>query len=285
MAATDQIDLRTISYGVSTTATYVSNANNDGGVLTIMDGTHSISMTLVGDYRHAHFAGATDSHGGTLVTLNAADDQPVFAAGETAQTGTFSEFADTTGSSASNPVPALAGSIHFTDIDLVDRPTATVTSQHVTWADHATDLTASLDPLAVAAIEHALSLQQAGNTNNGTIGWTYAIADDALDFLGEGQTLTVTSTITLDDHESKTDTATVTITVTGVNDAPAISLDHLVMIDNGGGRRRFRGSRSRTLTPCRPKHSPYRRRPQVRLPALLRRPTPARACWRTSIRR
>lgn len=234
MAATDELDLRTIGYGAHTTGTYVGDAS--GGVLTITDGTHSISMTLVGDYRHAHFAGASDGHGGTLVTLNADDDKPTFATGETSQAGSFTELSDTTGSSTSNPTPALTGTIHFTDIDLVDRPTATITSQSVTWADHSTDLSGSLSQAQIDAIEHALLLQQPGNTNNGAIGWTYAIADDALDFLGDQQTATVTSTITLNDHEGKTDTATVTITVTGANDTPVAVADtdlgHIVEAGN-----------------------------------------------------
>ena len=213
MTATDQIDLRNIGYGLNTSGTYVGDAS--GGVLTITDGTNSISMTLVGDYRHAHFAGASDGHSGTLVTLNADDDKPTFAAGETSQTGAFGELSDITGSSASNPAPALTGSVHFTDIDLVDRPTATISSQSVTWTDGATNLSGSLTQPEIDALEQALLLQQAGNTNNGAIGWTYAISDSALDFLGDGQTATVTSTIMLNDDEGKTDTATVTITITG----------------------------------------------------------------------
>ena len=238
MAATDEIDLRTIGYGLSTTGTYVSNANNDGGVLTITDGTHSISMTLVGDYRHAHFAGASDGHGGTLITLNAADSGPTFAAGETTQTGAFAELSDSTGASTSNPMPALTGSVHFTDIDLVDRPTATITSQTVTWTDHATNLSASLTEAQIDAFEHALLLQQSGNANNGAIAWTYTISDDALDFLAAGQTATVTSTITLDDHEGGKDTASVRITVTGANDGPVAVADtdigHIVEAGNDG---------------------------------------------------
>ena len=224
MAATDQLDLRTIGYGLNTTGTYVGDAS--GGVLTITDGLHSISMTLVGDYLHAHFAGASDGNGGTLVTLNADDDKPTFTVAETSQTGSLTEFSDTTGSSALNTALAVTGSVHFTDIDLVDRPTATITLQSVTWVDGVTDLTESLWQPEIDALEQALLLQQAGNTNNGAIGWTYAIADDALDFLGDGQTATVTSTLTLDDHEGKTDdTATVTITITGANDAPDAVLD------------------------------------------------------------
>jgi len=222
LEATDELDLRTISYGANTTATYVGNAT--GGVLTITDGPHSINITLVGDYLHAHFAGGSDQHGGTLITLNAVDDAPAFVAAEKAQAGVVTELADTTGSSVYDPSAPIGGTIHFADIDLTDRPKATITAQTVTWtaADHLTDLSSSLTPSEIAALEHALSLVQTNNTNSGAIGWSYSITDSALDFLAAGETATIISTVTLDDHEGGTDTATVTITVTGANDVASI---------------------------------------------------------------
>jgi len=216
LEATDELDLRTISYGANTTATYVGNAT--GGVLTITDGMNSISITLVGDYLHAHFAGGSDKHGGTLITLNAVDDAPAFVDAETAQTGVVTELWNTTGSSVHDPLSPISGSIHFADIDLTDRPEATITYQSVTWT--AADL--SLTQCQIDTLEQGLSLIQTCNTNNGAIGWSYSITDSALDFLSTGQTATIISTVTLDDHEGGTDTATVTITVTGANDAPKI---------------------------------------------------------------
>ncbi|MEO6841518.1 MAG: VCBS domain-containing protein [Bradyrhizobium sp.] len=218
LAATDQIDLSTIGFGPGTTGTY------SGGVLTITDGSHSISMTLTGDYSDAHFAGASDGHGGTLITLNANDDAPVFASADKAQTGAVTELADTTGSAASDPSPAAGGIIHFTDIDLTDRPTATIT-QSVTWTSGTTDLSLSLTPTEISALEHAFALTQSDNTNNGAIGWSYQISDSALDFLGAGETATVTSTVLLDDHQNGHDTATVTVTIAGANDAPVLAAD------------------------------------------------------------
>ncbi len=224
LAATDELDLRTIGYSAAgTSGTYVSNSNNDGGVLTITDGSKSISMTLVGDYRHAHFAGASDGHGGTLITLKAADDAPVFVAADKAQTATVTELSLTTNSSVQDPLSPVTGAIHFTDIDLTDRPAATITHQSVTWttADHLTVL--SLNDSQTNALEYALSLVQTNNTNSGAIGWSYSITDSALDFLADGQTATIVSTVTLNDNEGGTDTATVTITVTGTNDLPVIT--------------------------------------------------------------
>ena len=221
-ASTDKLDLSTIVYDAGTSATY----DPETGDLVVSDAhNHTITVKLTGDYSDAHFAGslASDGHGGTLITYNAVDDKPTFTAAETSQSAVVAEQSGLTGATATidQSTPA-SGTIHFTDVDLTDRPTATVTHQDVTWLDsnHSTQLT--LTPDEISALETALSLQQTGK-NNGTVGWSYSIADSTLDFLGQGQTATVVSTITLDDHQGKTDTAQVTITITGANDAPAIT--------------------------------------------------------------
>jgi fibronectin-binding autotransporter adhesin len=212
LTAGDQIDLSAIGYGPNTTGIY------SNGILTITDGMHSISMTLIGDYSNAHFAGSSDGHGGTLITLNASDDIPVFAVADKSESATVTELANTTGSSASNPSPAASGTLHFTDIDLTDRPTVTHIAQSVVLSDGTTTLSSS----EIQALEHAFSLTQPVNTNNGSLAWTYQISDSSLDFLSAGEKAIVTSTITLDDHHGGTDTATVTITVEGANDLPTI---------------------------------------------------------------
>jgi VCBS repeat-containing protein len=113
------------------------------------------------------------------------------------------------------------GTIHFTDVDLTDLPAAKITGQSVTWLD--TDGTTHLTLTGQdTALEQALTLQQTGK-NNGTVGWTYSVADSALDFLGENQTATVVSTITIEDSHHKTSTAQVTVTITGANDAPTLA--------------------------------------------------------------
>ncbi|MDI3561499.1 VCBS domain-containing protein [Bradyrhizobium sp. Arg816] len=226
LSANDKIDLTMIKWGLGTSAVYVANAADpaSGGVLTVTgDDGKSISLTLVGDYRNAHFAGS-DEGGHTLITIHADDDAPTFTTTDVAQlTASFSEQPDTTGSSSTiDPSPAATGSIDFKDIDLTDRPTVTKVDQHVTWLDGATDLTASLTPDETAALKSALTYQLTGK-NNGTVTWHYSIADNALDFLGQDQTAKVVSTITLADEYGKTTKADVTVTITGKNDAPTLS--------------------------------------------------------------
>jgi len=225
LATTDKIDLSSIDYGLGTSAVYVANKDaSTGGTLTITDAAgHHISLTLTGaDYSHTNFAGSNDGTNHTLITVAAADDAPAFTTEGATLSASFSELADTTGATTTyNPVPTATGSIAFTDIDLTDRPGAQITHQDVTWldTDHTTQLT--LTPTEVSALEAALSLQHTGN-NNGTVGWSYSIADGTLDFLAQDQTVTVVSTITLDDGHNKTDTTKVTVTITGANDAPTL---------------------------------------------------------------
>ncbi|BAM92692.1 conserved hypothetical protein [Bradyrhizobium oligotrophicum S58] len=220
LGVSDKIDLQTIAWSATTTATYDSKT----GVLTVTDGAgHSIDLTLVGDYTNAHFAGSRDANGGTLITLMADDAAPVIA--DPAQRGVIAETAKTTGSSDPHSV---GGTIHFTDVDLTDRPTASILTdvQSVTWtaADGHTDLSSHLTPGQITALEQALQLlSQSGNTNNGTVGWTYDIADGKLDFLGAGQTVTVTSTVTLTDHQGESATSTIVVTITGSNDQPVVT--------------------------------------------------------------
>lgn len=220
LSATDTIDLSTIKYGLGTSAVYVANADpSTGGVLTVTgDDGQTISLKLSGaDYSHAHFAGSNDA-GHTLITIHADDDAPAFTGGGVVA-GSVSEQANVTGDfSTLDAATPATGSIAFTDVDLTDLPTAKITGQLVTslGADH------TLTPDEIAALQDALTLQQTGK-NNGTVTWSYSIADGALDFLGQDQTAKVVSTITLDDHQGQKTTADVTITITGKNDAPTLA--------------------------------------------------------------
>lgn len=215
----DKIDLQTIKWSAATTATY----DSDTGVLTVVDGQgHSIALTLVGDFSDLHFAGSKDANGGTLITLIADDTAPVIT--DAGRPGAITEAAAQTG--ASDPQSA-SGSIHFADVDLTDRPTASIGTQSVTWtaSDQQTDLSNQLNSDQIAALEHALQLSQGGNANNGKIDWTYAIADGKLDFLGAGQTVMVTTTVQVDDHQGRMVASDIVITITGTNDLPVVTSD------------------------------------------------------------
>jgi hypothetical protein len=64
---TEQIDLRDISFGAGTTATFTEAANNLSGTLTVTSGAQTASLTLLGVYSTANFKLTSDGAGGTLI--------------------------------------------------------------------------------------------------------------------------------------------------------------------------------------------------------------------------
>ncbi|WP_375313361.1 hypothetical protein WHZ77_09070 [Bradyrhizobium sp. A5] len=76
----DSIDLGDILFsdGVTSLA-YAQNGDNSGGTLTVSDGTHTASLSLLGQYSAADFALSSDGHGGTLITDPAVAQQAQLA--------------------------------------------------------------------------------------------------------------------------------------------------------------------------------------------------------------
>ena len=92
LAVGDEIDLSAIDYKLAS-ATFVN------GVLEVTDGTHTVDLTLSGDFSKLYFAGTNDGSGGTLVTIKDTDDAPVIADADKSELKTISELTATTGSS------------------------------------------------------------------------------------------------------------------------------------------------------------------------------------------
>ena len=165
-----------------------------------------------------------DGKGGTAktdvtITVAGANDGPVIAPVNV--TGTVSDVAEVVNPSADAGLQQTSGSISFADVDLSDRPTASASF---------TSIAPGQGLILTEAQENALKAgftisAPAGNTNNGTVGWTYSVAESALDFLAAGEKVTLTYTITVDDGNGGKASTDVTITVTGANDAPVLSAD------------------------------------------------------------
>jgi hypothetical protein len=66
--AHDRIDLADIGFGANTTLAYALGADGSGGTLTVSDGAHTASLSLLGQYAAGNFALASNGAGGTLVT-------------------------------------------------------------------------------------------------------------------------------------------------------------------------------------------------------------------------
>ncbi len=171
-----------------------------------------------------------DGNGGTAsqdvtVTVHGSEDKPTIAA----TSNSFSELAGT-----NNPnTDSVGGTISFTDVDASDRPTVSAPFDHYSYiaADGTTALT--LTPAQQTDLEKALVIvPAASNTDNGSATWTYSVADKALDFLAQGETLTFTYIGTVDDHQTGgVVTQPITVTIHGTNDAPVIKLDGTYSLD------------------------------------------------------
>jgi VCBS repeat-containing protein len=151
------------------------------------------------------------------------NDAPRVVGGSSVLTGSIVELPLVTGSPATD---SASGVIAFADVDLNDRPTATIGTQSVTWQDATHDYTSELSASQIAGFRAALTIAaEVSNTNNGSIDWTYDIVDSELDFLAVGESITITSQVTIDDHNGGTVSPDVVVTLVGSNDAPVAIAD------------------------------------------------------------
>jgi VCBS repeat-containing protein len=165
-----------------------------------------------------------DGHGGTTsqlvtVTITGTNDVPTIVAGSTVATGAITELVNKTGSTDQDQV---SGTIAFKDVDLNDTHTVSQAAPGFTWSGGA--LTDAQKAALTAASTLTLVKTDSTGTGTGSVAWTYKVADSAIDFLAQGETLTVTFNVTVTDNHggSITQPLTVTIAGTGTNDTPVI---------------------------------------------------------------
>ncbi|WP_200927239.1 VCBS domain-containing protein, partial [Methylobacterium sp. Leaf88] len=117
-----------------------------------------------------------------------------------------------------------SGTLAFADADLSDHLTVSVAGQSLSYVTAAgVDLSASLTPDQIAALKAAFTMPTGDlGANKGSATWTYAIADTALDFIGQNDALKLVTTVVADDGHGGSAQQAVTITLKGVNDAPTI---------------------------------------------------------------
>ncbi|MVT65075.1 hypothetical protein GPL21_08135 [Bradyrhizobium pachyrhizi] len=147
------------------------------------------------------------------ITITGTNDTPVVTS--SAQAGSITELAVTTNSAQPD---TAHGTLTFTDADLTDTHTVTITGVTETGvttglAGHATVLT-------------WLSLGALTDSTDGVTGsrsWTFSAADRSFDYLATGETLTLTYTVEIDDHQGGVVTLPVTITIVGTDDRPVIT--------------------------------------------------------------
>ncbi|WP_432254383.1 beta strand repeat-containing protein [Limimaricola sp. AA108-03] len=148
-----------------------------------------------------------ENDGGTAVqtvtiTITGTNDAPVIDAAASTVSGGVTERADKA-TDENTALHTAKGAVVFTDVDLTDTHTAGVVAQGTEYLGEF-----SLDTSAISS---------------GSVGWSFAVADGALDSLAQGQKLIQSYDITVDDeNDGGTAVQTVTITITGTNDAPVI---------------------------------------------------------------
>ena len=110
---------------------------------------------------------------------------------------TVTEFADTTGSAVLNTTSVVpAGTLDFTDQDTGDTHTVAVALDSATWSAGGSVPGATQADLAAAV---TTTLHDSTGTGTGSVDWDFAIADQDLDFLADGETLTIDYTVTVSD--------------------------------------------------------------------------------------
>src|SRR5579885_2978170 len=129
----------------------------------------------------------SDGNGGTAsqdvtITVHGTEDKPVITSGT--QAATITEDGGTVGSGGESGPEGASGTITFTDVDLSDVETSSVTNKQLSaslangYALTAAQHDALLNAFSIDAATHSTA------DGSGTIGWHYNIDDSALDFLG-----------------------------------------------------------------------------------------------------
>jgi VCBS repeat-containing protein len=230
------------SGGVTVPAATMTALNTAMGASVIVDGTSgTVSAIFSLQDKFADFlaVGETltatydvevrDNHSGVsnarpvTIVITGANDVPTVNGVGSVLANSLSEEPNVTGS---NDTDTTSGQIAFNDPDLNDRPTASIDTadQTATWQDASN--TFALSAGQIAMFTSAINITPAaGNANDGTINWNYAITDKKLDFLAVGETVIITTPIIVDDHHGGTVTPQVVVTINGANDNPIAAVD------------------------------------------------------------
>ncbi|MGF6307469.1 VCBS repeat-containing protein [Bradyrhizobium sp. i1.8.4] len=147
------------------------------------------------------------------ITITGTNDTPVVTSA--AQVGSVTELPWTTNSAAPD---TAHGTLTFTDADLTDAHTVTITG--VTEVGVTTGLANQ------ATVLSWLSLGALTDSTDGVTGsrsWTFSATDKSFDYLAAGEMLTLTYTIQIDDHQGGVVTLPVTITIVGTDDKPVVT--------------------------------------------------------------
>ena len=145
-----------------------------------------------------------DGNGGTaqqdvIITIHGTNDAPVITS--EASGGTVTETRD--GAIGENQtVHRATGTIAFSDADTSD-------THSVSYTADQDDYLGRFSPVL--------------NQSDGTIDWTFSVADSALNYLAQGESLTQIYRVTIEDGNGGSVTEEIVITIEGTNDQPVIT--------------------------------------------------------------
>ena len=143
-----------------------------------------------------------DNNGGiatqnVTITVHGSNDAPVITSG--AQSGVGDRDGGRRRPGENTATHSLSGAVTFTDVDLSDIETSSITKTQVGatlangYALTAAQQTALVNAFTIDAATHSTT------NGSGTIGWHYNIDDSALDFLGANDEVTLTYTVQVGD--------------------------------------------------------------------------------------
>jgi VCBS repeat-containing protein len=155
------------------------------------------------------------------ITLTGSNDTPVVQTPD--QSLAFTE------DSAS--VFAASGTSSFTDADLTDTHTVSASLQSATLSSGAA-LPAGLTSTLASALSTALQTDDSQFVP-GQYGWNFALNDDAVDFLAQGEVLNLTYQVETQDPFGGVGTQSINVAITGVNEAPVANPDSGAVIEAG----------------------------------------------------
>lgn len=152
-----------------------------------------------------------DQHGGVvtrdvIVTLRGVNDLVTFkdvGPGSPSISASVVESQAVTGSAATD---VATGVLSFVDNDISDKHVVTVAAQGTGYIG-----------------KFATTLSDTNGGNTGAVNWSYSVADKALDYLAQGETLTQTYRVSVTDSKGSTALQDITLVNVGTDDAAIVT--------------------------------------------------------------
>jgi VCBS repeat-containing protein len=205
---------RTLTLGTDYTLSGSTLALTAAGFAKFDSLAQGTNDTAVFNYNVQDFLGANTADSLTL-TVDGLNDPPVLSA----DAGSPHSLTELSGTSNSNTLDQVSGSLSFTDVDIGDTHSASASLQSASWSAGGTIPSASQSALA-----NAMSASIAVDGTSGTLDWHFALADKNVDFLAVGETLSAVYNVTVTDNNGAQSTRPVTVVFTGTNDTPTIDV-------------------------------------------------------------